>query len=84
MFASGVGPGMDKESSLVAHWDDNGLYEQPAGTLRERVAAEIKTTFASHYTHEVNLEQALSESALKEYALQATGKKYLVRPDLQG
>ena len=57
---------------------------EAAQALRDRVAAEIKTTFASSYTHEVTLAQALSAEALKEYALQATGKKYLVRPDLTG
>lgn len=54
---------------------------EAAQKLRERVAAEIKTTFASGYTNEVTLAEALSEQALKEYALQATGKKYLVRPN---
>ena len=54
---------------------------QAAQQLRERVAAQIKTTFASGYTHEVNLAQALSKSALLEYSQQATGRKYLVRPD---
>ncbi|MFK7912882.1 MAG: zinc-binding dehydrogenase [Pseudomonadales bacterium] len=55
---------------------------EAAQRLRDRVAAEITTTFASSYTNEVTLAEALSEQALKEYALQATGKKYLVRPDL--
>ena len=34
----------------------------PAGAqrLRERVVAELKTTFASHYTKEISLAQALN------------------------
>lgn len=48
--------------------------------LRARVAAEIKTTFASHYTAEVSLAGALSLDAIADYGKQATGKKYLVKP----
>lgn len=48
--------------------------------LRQRVADEIKTTFASHYTREVSLAEALSADAIKAYAKQATGEKYLIMP----
>lgn len=48
--------------------------------LRERVAAEIKTTFASHYTQEVSLAQALSLGAIAVYGKQATGEKFLINP----
>ena len=48
--------------------------------LRAKVAAEIKTTFASHYAHEVSLIGALSIDAIQNYAQRATGEKYLVRP----
>jgi NADPH:quinone reductase len=48
--------------------------------LRERVAAELKTTFASHYTREVSLAEALSLEAINAYSKQATGEKYLIRP----
>lgn len=50
------------------------------GELRARVASEIKTTFASHYTAEVSLAGALSLDAIAVYGKQATGEKYLVRP----
>ena len=54
---------------------------QPAAQqLRERVAAEVKTTFASHYTQEVSLAEALSLEAIGVYGKQATGEKYLVCP----
>lgn len=48
--------------------------------LRQRVAREIKTTFASHYTSEVSLAGALSLAALAVYGKQATGEKFLIRP----
>jgi len=48
--------------------------------LRARVAREIKTTFASHYTSEISLAQALSLEALAVYGKQATGEKFLIRP----
>ena len=50
--------------------------------LRARVAREIKTTFASHYTREISLPQALSLEALAVYGKQATGEKFLIRPQL--
>jgi NADPH:quinone reductase len=49
--------------------------------LRERVANEITTTFASTYTAVVSLEGALSLDAIEVYARRATGAKYLVTPN---
>ncbi len=49
--------------------------------LRQRVAAEITTTFASHYTKEVSLAEALSLDAIGVYGKQATGQKYLINPN---
>ena len=48
--------------------------------MRARVARDIKTTFASHYSHEVSLAEALSLDALAIYSKQATGEKVLIRP----
>ena len=48
--------------------------------LRNRVVAELTTTFASHYTDEVSLAGALSLDAIQAYARQATGQKFLIRP----
>ena len=53
-----------------------------AEQLRQRVADEIKTTFASGYTEEISLAQALQVEVLQTYALQATGKKFLINPAL--
>lgn len=49
--------------------------------LRARVADEIKTTFASHYSKEIALQEMVSLQAIQEYGQQATGNKYLVCPE---
>ena len=48
--------------------------------MRAKVASEIKTTFASHYTQEVSLAEALSLEAIGIYGKQATGEKCLIKP----
>jgi NADPH2:quinone reductase len=48
--------------------------------MRERVAAEITTTFASNYIQEISFEEMLQPEIIKSYAKQATGEKYLVTP----
>ena len=48
--------------------------------MRERVAKEINTTFASHYTQEVSFEEMLQPEAIQSYGKQATGTKFLVTP----
>lgn len=53
---------------------------EAAQALRERVAREVKTTFASSYTNRVSLQEALTLEAIGEYGKQATGRKYLVTP----
>jgi NADPH2:quinone reductase len=54
---------------------------EAAQKLRERVAAEIKTTFASRYTKEVSLAGALRLEEIAVYTRQATGEKYLIAPN---
>lgn len=49
-------------------------------SMRERVAEEITTTFASSYTHEVTLQEALQLQSIAAYGKQATGEKYLITP----
>jgi NADPH:quinone reductase-like Zn-dependent oxidoreductase len=49
--------------------------------LQQRVAAELKTTFASHYTQVVSLAEALQLSHIAVYAKRATGEKYLINPN---
>lgn len=53
-----------------------------AQKLRERVAAELKTTFASHYTNTISLREALNLETIKAYNRKATGEKYLINPSL--
>lgn len=48
--------------------------------LKQRVADELKTTFASHYTKVVSLAEALQADALAAYGKRATGTKYLINP----
>ena len=54
----------------------------PAATqaLKQRVADELTTTFASHYSHEVSLPGMLAAEAIAGYNKRATGEKYLVKP----
>lgn len=49
--------------------------------LKERVADEVKTTFASHYAEEVSLAGALEPEAMAAYGQKATGQKYLINPN---
>jgi NADPH:quinone reductase-like Zn-dependent oxidoreductase len=51
-----------------------------AGKLRQRVADELKTTFASHYTAEISLAEALDPATLAAINKKATGEKYLIVP----
>ncbi|MFL6647719.1 MAG: zinc-binding dehydrogenase [Sulfurifustaceae bacterium] len=52
-----------------------------ARKLRERVVAELKTTFASHYTKEISLAEALQLDTIAGYAKFGTGEKYLINPN---
>ena len=51
-----------------------------ATRLRTRVATEMKTTFASHYTNEISLAEALDADIVAQYNSKSTGKKFLVCP----
>ena len=51
-----------------------------AQTLRQRVAAELKTTFASAYAKEISLAEALQPDVMQAYGQRATGTKYLINP----
>jgi len=54
-----------------------------AQRLQARVVSELKTTFASHYTQEISLSEALSLDVMRKYARRATGEKYLINPSLR-
>jgi NADPH:quinone reductase-like Zn-dependent oxidoreductase len=49
--------------------------------LRQRVVDELKTTFASHYTQVVSLQEALQLPNIAAYGKRATGEKYLINPN---
>ena len=49
--------------------------------LKERVAAELKTTFASQYAAEISLSEALQLDKIAAYNKRATGEKYLINPN---
>ena len=55
--------------------------DEEAESLRQRVAAEITSTFASLYTEIVSLEEAISPEAVARYGLQGTGEKFLINPN---
>ena len=56
------------------------LGAEKAAKLRDRVAAELKTTFASHYSHVVSLQEALQIPNLLACSRRATGEKFLIAP----
>jgi len=56
------------------------LGEPAVQVLKQRVAAELKTTFASSYSQEISLAEALHLDAIAVYGQRATGTKYLINP----
>lgn len=54
--------------------------DEVAGRLRKRVADELTTTFASHYTDELSLADALDASTVARYYAKKTGEKFLICP----
>lgn len=54
--------------------------KEAADRLRARVAAELTTTFASHYTRTVSLAEAVTPEAIRAYGKAATGSKFLIDP----
>ncbi len=48
--------------------------------MRARVVSELTTTFASHYSHEISLTEALNFDVMKGYNAKRTGEKYLICP----
>ena len=52
-----------------------------SAAMRTRVANEITTTFASKYSAEISLPDALDPEVIRMYAEKATGSKYLILPN---
>ncbi len=55
---------------------------EAAERLRQRVANEVKTTFASSYAKTISLAGMLDLDNIAVYNQRATGEKYLVNPNL--
>jgi len=55
---------------------------ETAVRLRKRVADELHTTFASHYTDEISLSDALDADIVRRYNAKKTGEKFLINPTL--
>lgn len=51
-----------------------------AAAMRQRVAAEIKTTFATNFAGEFSLPQALDLGSIAQFSQRATGGKFLITP----
>ena len=51
-----------------------------AAKRRARVAAELKTTFASHYTQVISLAEVLNPEIMAAYNRKSTGEKFLIDP----
>ncbi len=54
------------------------LGPEVAARMFRRVASELTTTFASHYTARITLEQLLDLDTLRACAQMSTGEKYLI------
>jgi NADPH:quinone reductase-like Zn-dependent oxidoreductase len=78
-IGSGVGMAWSASGFLLTYFLQKiGMAE--ANRLRQRVLAELKTTFASHYTKTISLTEALDPATLLAYSKKATGEKYLIDP----
>jgi NADPH2:quinone reductase len=56
------------------------LGEPAVQALKRRVMAELKTTFASTYSKEISLAEALHLDSIAVYGQRATATKYLIHP----
>ncbi len=60
------------------------LGAEKAARLHQRVVEELKTTFASHYSHVVSLQEALQIPNLLDCNRRATGEKFMIAPHKTG
>jgi NADPH2:quinone reductase len=68
-------------SGWLMTWFYGKIDSSTAQRLRDRVTNELTTTFASHYTSEISLQEALSPETIVAYSRRATGAKFLMRPN---
>ncbi len=86
--------GLDRSPSILRRtygmaWSVGGWLLPPflaevgperAAELRQRVADELTTTFASHYSTTISLDGILDPDQMRAYTAMATGEKALVMP----
>ena len=77
--AANVGMAWGTGGWLLLHYLAR-IRPKAAQKLRERVASEITTTFASTYAREISLAEALDPGVIRAYQRKATGEKYLIVP----
>ena len=58
------------------------LGSETAERMRQRVLAELKTTFASHYTRTIGLRDLLKTDIIEAAQRKSTGEKFLIDPML--
>jgi NADPH2:quinone reductase len=75
----GIGFGWDISGWLLTPFLA-GLEPARFTQLRDRVAAELTTTFASTYGAEIGLDDVLDPEVIAGFAGRGTGQKYLIRP----
>ncbi len=68
-------------SGWLMSWFYGKIDSATAQRLRDRVTNELTSTFASHYTSEISLADALSPEIIVAYSRRATGEKFLMRPN---
>lgn len=56
------------------------LGKETVMAMRKRVAEEIDSTFASHYSSKISLREALDPEVIVAYCKKATGEKFLIEP----
>jgi NADPH2:quinone reductase len=63
-------------------WFMDRIGPQQAARLRQRVAVDLTTIFASHVTAEISLAETLAVDTIRAYTKRATGEKYAINPTL--
>jgi NADPH:quinone reductase len=75
----GIGFGWDISGWLLTPFLA-GLEPARVARLRDRVASELTSTFASSYGAEIGLDSVLDPDVIAGFASRGTGQKYLIRP----
>jgi NADPH2:quinone reductase len=66
---------------MLMTWFCQKIAPEAVNKLRDRVAAELTTTFVSRWTAEMSLREAVSPAVIAPYNRRATGEKYLIIPN---